>query len=495
MATDARLTKGGRIDRARPIRFRFNGKSYEGLAGDTLASALLANGVSVTARSFKYHRPRGIVGHGVEEPSTLVELDGDNACGNIPATTVSLRDGLQARSVNCWPSAEYDFGAISQLIARFIPAGFYYKTFKWPGWHLFEPAIRRAAGLAAAPAAPPASGHFEARHAHADVLIAGAGPAGLMAALVAARSGARVFIADEGTEAGGNLLNARYSIAGMPALEWVAQVVAELKDRPNVTHLQNTTIWAYREHNLLIANQRNPDHPGLLERSWRIRAAQVICATGAIERMLVFANNDLPGVMLAASAQAYVNRYAVRPGKRAVIFTNNNSAYSAARELADAGLIIAAIVDSRAAVPAEARAMAKGIELLQGHVITEAKGYKRVKAAVIKPFDGGPSRLIACDLIAHSGGWNPTVHLFSQSRGDLRFDDRLAAFVPDKPAQHTWCAGAADGVMLLADALKSGATAGSDAAQAAGYKVGDFSAPLPGPHFLWVHLRAGYRVL
>ncbi|MGI9394256.1 MAG: 2Fe-2S iron-sulfur cluster-binding protein, partial [Boseongicola sp.] len=332
-----RLAQGGRIDRSQALGFSFNGRRYLGYAGDTLASALLANGVSLTARSFKYHRPRGIVGAGVEEPATLVELMGEDASGNRPATTVPLRDGLAARSVNCWPSPRFDVGAVTQLIARFIPAGFYYKTFKWPNWHLFEPSIRRAAGLAGAPAEPPTEGHFESRNAHADVLIAGAGPAGVMAALVAGRAGARVFLADDGTEAGGSLLSRNLEVGGKDALSWVAEAVIELAAMPNVVHLQNSTVWAYREHNLVCVNERDPDHPTLLERNWRVRAKQVIVATGAIERAMVFANNDRPGVMLASAVQTYVNRYAVLPGKRAVFFANNDSAYAAAADFAAAG--------------------------------------------------------------------------------------------------------------------------------------------------------------
>ena len=297
-----RLASGGRIDRTRPLTFTFNGTQYTGFQGDTLASALLANGVTLTARSFKYHRPRGIVGAGVEEPSSIVELIGDDASGNNTITTVQLRDGLAAKSVNCWPSPRFDVGAVNQLIGRFIPAGFYYKTFKWPDWHLFEPSIRRAAGLANAPSSAPKSGHFESRNAHADVLIAGAGPAGLAAALVAGRSGARVILADESAEAGGSLLNRRNLINGEPALDWVAKTVAELAEMPNVTHLQNSTVWAYREHNLLCINEREPDHQTVLERNWRVRAQRVIIATGAIERALVFSNNDRPGAMLASAA-------------------------------------------------------------------------------------------------------------------------------------------------------------------------------------------------
>ncbi|MCV2866353.1 sarcosine oxidase subunit alpha family protein [Albidovulum sediminicola] len=477
MAHDYRRPTGGRIDRNRKLRFHFNGKPYDGFEGDTLASALIANGVSVTARSFKYHRPRGIVGSGVEEPASLVELEGADASANNQITTVAIRSGLRAKSVNCWPSAEFDLGAINQLFARLIPAGFYYKTFKWPSWHLFEPIIRRAAGLAAAPSDPPAHGHFEARHAHADVLIAGAGPSGLMAALVAGRAGARVFLADEATEAGGSLLSRTLQIDGRPAMDWVADAVAELAMMDNVTHLQNATVWAYREHNLVVVNERKPDHGALLERSWRVRARKVICATGAIERAMVFANNDRPGVMLVSAVQTYVNRYAAIPGNRAVVFTNNDSAYAAAADMAAAGISIAAIVDCRDSVSARNLEQVAGIEVLAGHVVTAAKGRKRIRAVTVSRRDGGTAREIRCDLLAHSGGWNPAVHLFSQSRGTLRYDPTIACFVPDVPAQPTLSVGAATGRMTLADALRTGAEAGSEAASACGFDSGPCDVP------------------
>jgi sarcosine oxidase subunit alpha len=479
MVAEHRRPDGGRIDRTRPVRFHFNGRPYGGFAGDTLASALIASGVSLTARSFKYHRPRGIVGLGVEEPASLVELDGADACGNAPITTVAIKDGLRARSVNCWPSPGFDLGAVNQVIARLIPAGFYYKTFKWPNWHLYEPSIRRASGLAGAPSQPPAQGRFEARHGHADVLIAGAGPAGLMAALAAGRAGARVFLADDGPEAGGSLLNRTLKIDGRPAMDWVAAAVAELAAMANVIHVQNATVWAYREHNLLIVNERAPDMSGVLERNWRLRAGRVICATGAIERALVFANNDRPGVMLASAVQGYVNRYAALPGRRAVVFTNNDSAYAAAADMAAAGIAVAAIVDSRRAVPEAIKAQVAGIEVLAGHVVTTTTGYRRIRAVNVAPKDGGPARVIGCDLLAQSGGWNPAVHLHSQSRGTLRFDDAIAAFVPATPAQPCTSAGAAAGQMTLTEALHSGAVAGTDAAHAAGFPAG-FAAGLPG---------------
>ena len=444
-----RLPDGGRIDRTRRISFTFNGRSLSGFHGDTLASALIANGIRLTARSFKYHRPRGIVGSGVEEPGTLVELEGADASANRPATTVPLRDGLKARSVNCWPSPAFDLGAVKQIAARFLPAGFYYKTFKWPNWHLYEPSIRRAAGLAGAPSKPP-EGRFEARFAHADLLVVGAGPAGLRAALEAGRAGQRVMLVDEGIEPGGSLLNRRLEVDGKPALDWVAETVSELAALPNVTHLQDATAWAYREHNYLMVNERSPGH-GLLERNWRIRAARVILATGAIERTLVFGNNDRPGVMLASAAQAYVNRYAVTPGRRAVIFTNNSSAYAVAADLAAAGVEVAAIIDSRAEVPQETRDLAPRFEILPAHVVTRARGHRRLRVVEVAPIQGGPTRRIQCDLLAQSGGWNPAVHLWSQSRGTLRYDEAIASFIPDAPAQAVEAVGAAAGDLTLAD--------------------------------------------
>ncbi len=449
MAQSNRRASGGRIDRDRPLTFQFNGKTYEGYEGDTLASALLANGVRVTARSFKYHRPRGVIGHGPEEPATLVELEGEDASGNRPATTVPLREGLRARPVNCWPSPGFDLGGINQLLSRFIPAGFYYKTFKWPNWHLYESSIRKAAGLAAAPARPPSSGHFEARHAHADVLIAGAGPAGLQAALQAGRAGKRVFLADEGPEAGGSLLNRHLTIGERPAMDWVADAVQELHGMTNVTHLQNATVWAYREHNLLIVNQRAPEQDSILERSWRVRAGEVVIATGATERAMVFGGNDRPGVMLASSVQAYLNRWGVVPGRRVVLFTNNNSAYAVAADLVSAGVSVAAILDSRETVPQVALDQVPGLLVLSATVAAGVSGHKRVRAVLAAPLSGGAPEWIKCDILAHSGGWSPNVHLWSQSRSALRYDEELAAFLPDQAAQACRAVGAAAGEMTL----------------------------------------------
>ena len=447
-----RMAQGGRIDRDRVLHFRFDGRDMTGHPGDTLASALLANGVRIVTRSFKYHRPRGIMGAGVEEPAALVALAGTQGQGNVVPTTLPLRDGLEVRSIHGWPSVRCDLGAVAGLVSRLIPAGFYYKTFMWPDWHLFEPAIRKAAGLAPVPDTPP-QGRYEVRNAQCDLLIVGAGPAGLMAAVVAARAGARVMLADEGLEAGGSLLARPARIDGAAAMNWVAAAVAELAALPNVTHLQHATAWGWREHGLVMVQERAPDHRGLIERGWRVRARHVICATGAIERMLVFPGNDRPGVMLASAVQAYINRWGVRPGRRAVVFTNNDSGHDVARELRAGGVELAAVIDSRA------RASADDLPLLAGQVVQRSLGWRGLRGVEVAPLSGGKTQRIACDLLAVSGGWNPAVHLHSQSRGTLRWDDTIAAFRPDRTAQPSASVGAADGRFGLHQALQSGAGA------------------------------------
>jgi sarcosine oxidase subunit alpha len=472
-----RLPAGGEIDRTRPIGFEFNGTRYSGYHGDTLASALIASGVSLTARSFKYHRPRGIMAVGPEEPASFVELLDDEASGNQPITTVRLRDGLRAISVNCWPSPAFDLLSVNQLFARFIPAAFYYKTFKWPNWRFYEPHIRRAAGLANAPQQAPASGHYETRHWHCDVLIVGAGPAGLMAALTAARSGARIVLVDDGTAAGGELLNRKERINDQSAHDWISSTTDELDRASNVLRLQESIAWGYREQNLVIVTERQPEAEQLLQRTWRIRARRVILACGAIERTLVFANNDRPGVMLASAAQAYVNRYAAVPGKRVVIFTNNDSTYRVAADLIAAGVEIAAIVDSRTNPGAAIREPVGDTRILANHVVTRAIGRRRIRAAIVRSIEGGGAQSIPCDLLCVSGGWNPTVHLFSQSRGTLRYDENLAAFVPDKAAQHCECVGAATGHFDLRQILADAIEAGSRAASECGLQSVDITIP------------------
>jgi len=492
-----RTPEGGRIDRGRRLRFRFDGRAYWGHPGDTLASALLANGVALVGRSFKYHRPRGIVSAGPEEPNALVRLRrGGRAEPNVRATVIELFDGLEAESQNRWPSLTHDLGIVNDWLSPLFPAGFYYKTFMWPPgfWMLYEWAIRRVAGLGRAPEAADPDGYDHA-HAHCDVLVVGGGPAGLAAAQRAARTGARVILADEGSELGGALLGTKERLDGRPAMAWVEAVLTELAGAAEVSLLPRTTVVGYHDHNFLTLVERVADHlaePAACQprrRLWQVRARQVVLATGAIERPLVFADNDRPGIMLAGAARAYVNRYGVRPGSRAVVVTNNDSAYAAAVDLAAGGIEVAALADLRAEVSGDiaVKLEERGIELLAGYTPTAVEGGTRLRAVELMRLDAegkltsGPERRIDCDLLAVSGGWNPTVHLHSQSGGRLAFDTTLAAFLPSEGGQACRIVGAAAGRFGLAECLVDGAEAGLAAAAAAGVRRKGRAARVPKP--------------
>ena len=444
-----RLPEGGRIDRRRPLAFTFNGERMSGFAGDTLASALLANGRVFVARSFKYHRPRGILAHGSEEPNALVTLRGagGRTDPNTRATVVELREGLDAWSQNHWPSLAFDVGAINDVLAPLLSAGFYYKTFMWPAsfWRkVYEPAIRAAAGHGHAPEAPDPD-RYQHRHVHCDVLIAGGGPAGIAAALAASEGGARVILADEQPALGGSLLHDPRAA--------IDAAISTLQGRRNVTLLSRATVFGIFGHNHAGIIERVPPISGRdlpRQRLWQVRSTEIVVAAGAHERPLVFAGNDRPGIMLAESARAYAVRYGVAPGHRVAVATCGDSAYTAARDMLAAGVAVVALIDVRpeAQCPQAAALRALGTEVLTGHTIIGTEGRRRASALQVAPCEGGrigTQRRIACDAVAMHGGWTPAVHLHSQARGKLRFDAALDAFLPDGDPPGLRSVGAARG--------------------------------------------------
>jgi len=490
-----RLNTGARTDNTTRINFTYNGKQMQGVAGDTLASALLANGVNVVGRSFKYSRPRGIVGHGAEEPNAIMQIgSGSATVPNLKATQVELYEGLESASVNGWPNVNFDLMSITGWFGRMMPPGFYYKTFMYPAklWMTYEHFIRKAAGLGSAPVQDDPDS-YDKLNQHCDVLVVGAGPAGLVAAREAARAGARVIIADEQNEFGGSLLASTNNIDGQPATSWVDELVAELEGFSNVQTLPRSTVFGYYDHNFLGILQRRTDHLGISadsgsrQRLHRVRAKRVILATGAFERPLVFAQNDIPGVMQASSVSTYINRYGVAPGNRMILFTTNDSAYQTAIDWHRAGRAVVAVVDSRCAPSGEIVAAAKemGIRVIAGSGVIEAQGGKRVRRALVAPLntDGteiaGAVEKLACDLIACSGGWSPAIHLSSHTGAKPVWDESIIGFKPGQSVQKEHSAGACGGTYSLAGCIAEGASAGAEAAKLAGCGDGTVHFPMP----------------
>ncbi|WP_058325250.1 sarcosine oxidase subunit alpha [Sinorhizobium sp. GL28] len=480
-----RIPGVGRLTPARTARFTFDGRTLTALEGDTVASALLANGIHLVGRSFKYHRPRGILSAGAEEPNALLDVSRDAARRqpNVRATVQEVFDGMKVESQNRWPSLAFDAGGLNDLMSPFFAAGFYYKTFMWPkaAWHaIYEPFIRRAAGLGVAPTEADPD-HYASRYAHCDVLVIGAGVAGLSAALAAAKAGAKVIICDEQPEVGGAL---RYesgtTIDGKDGWDWAQETAKALAAMDNVTLLTRTTGFGYYNHNFVGLVERVTDHLAALDKSlprerlWQVRAKKVILANGQIERHMVFANNDRPGIMLASAGRTYLNHFGVAVGSKVGVYTAHDSAYEAAFDLKRAGVTVAAIVDCREnpgeAVLAEARRL--GIEVLTGHSVIKAGGKLRVNSISVARNGGGSARKIAVDALLVSAGWTPSVHLFSQSRGKVKFDAATQRFLPGTYLQDCLSIGACNGTDDLQATIDEALAAGELTARAAGAEGG-----------------------
>ncbi|MEL7275465.1 MAG: sarcosine oxidase subunit alpha family protein [Pseudomonadota bacterium] len=478
-----RLATGGQlIDRSRPVTFTFNGRSLKGFAGDTLASALLANDQLLMGRSFKYHRPRGVVAGGAEEPNALMGIGtGARFEPNQRATMTELHEGLVAASQNHWPSLDYDVGVVNNLASRLFPAGFYYKTFIQPraAWkHIFEPVIRAAAGLGKAPREAD-SDRYEYTYAHTDVLVVGGGIAGLLAARSAAASGLDVTVLEQTSHWGGRMLTDGEMVDGTPAADWVAEAVAALEAMPNVTLLTRTMGAGVFDHGYILGYERLTDHApedtGPRHRLWRIRAGRVVTATGALERPLSFAGNDVPGVMLASAVRDYVELWGVSPGDRTVIVANNDDAYRTAIVLKRAGLDVPLILDARPAaigpLPREAREL--GIRVEVGKGVARVLGHAFVTGVEVcsQAGQGAPLETVLCDCVAMSGGWSPVVHLWSHCGGKLVWDADQALFRPDPDRPPTGAEGA--GFVIAAGSANGhlGTTAAAEDAVAAGQRA------------------------
>jgi len=485
-----------RINRASPLTFTFNGKSYQGFDGDTVASALLANGVNVVGRSFKYSRPRGIISADAQEPNAIFQV-GSSQATTVPnprATQTELYNGLTASSTNGWPNVDFDMmSAVGKIGGAAMPPGFYYKTFMYPQslWMSYEKLIRKGAGLGCSPQQPDPDS-YDKMHHHCDVMIVGGGPAGLAAALAAARTGARVIISDEQNEFGGHLLCSTQAIGEQVPTQWVNEVIAELAGLDNVMLLPRSTVFGYYDHNYLGINERRTDHlgehvAGTRQRVHKVRAKQVILATGAHERPLVFGNNDVPGCMLANAVSTYINRYAVVPGNELVLMTTNDNAYKTAIDWHDAGRKVVAIIDTRPSANGDLvkQAAARGITIKFGFGIIEVKGSKRVSGVDIAPLNSqgdkvaGPVALLKCDTVASSGGWSPVIHLSSHTGSRPVWRDDINGFVPGDTVQQQHICGGLAGDYALATVLATGFSTGATAAQKASFGNGQYNGTLP----------------
>ena len=476
MPKNLRINSSNFIDETTRVSFKFDGKTYYGFKGDTLASALIANGIHLVARSFKYHRPRGIMTAGSEEPNAIVQINGNTAYTepNVRATEIEIYDGLEASSQNCWPNVNFDIGGINNILSPLLPAGFYYKTFMWPAsfWEKYEYFIRKSAGLGKSPTKPDPD-LYEHKYIHCDVLIIGGGISGIMAAKTAAENNYKTLLLDEKPHLGGttiyqssefNKINNQYSS------KWLENEISKLKNIKNLEIKTRTSVAAYHGYNFLLARENLTDHLPLnkkkdkiRQRLLKIRAKKVIAATGSIERPLIFNNNDRPGIILSSAIKKYSDYYGVVCGKENILFTNNDSAYETAISLFNKGIKINAIIDIREKVNSEITNHAEkiGIKIYNSYTIVDTSGYRRIKEVSIMKLskDGqsvtGSKIKIKCNCLGISGGWTPAVHLFTQSGGKLKFDNEDNVFIPSKYPSDQISIGSCNGEFDLNTIIKN----------------------------------------
>ena len=464
------------IDETTRISFKFNGKKYFGYKGDTLASALLANNIHLVGRSFKYHRPRGIMTSGSEEPSALVQIGTDKALTepNIRATEVDIYEGLEANSQNCWPNVNFDIGSINNLLSPFIPAGFYYKTFMWPAnfWKKYEFFIRSSAGLGKSPTKPDPD-IYDHRYLHCDVLVVGGGISGIIAAKIAAKNNLKTVLIEEKNNLGGSTIyqNSEFhKIDNKKSSDWLNEEINDLEKLENLDIKTKTSVAAFHSYNYLLARENITDYlpqyekkNKIRQRLWKIRAKKVIIATGTIERPLIFNNNDRPGILLSSAIKKYIDYFGVITGKNSVIFTNNDSAYEAAIALFDKGVKINCIIDIRKKCSSELinKIENLGIKIYWEHTVVDTDGYKKINRISIMQLSKETSSVvgnridITCDCLGISGGWTPAVHLFTQSDGKLKFKEEDNVFIPNKAQSKQISIGSCNGSFELDDLINN----------------------------------------
>ncbi|MEK9908340.1 MAG: 2Fe-2S iron-sulfur cluster-binding protein, partial [Aquiluna sp.] len=475
MSKSLRVKTSKFIDETTRVSFKFNGSNYYGYKGDTLASALIANGIHLVGRSFKYHRPRGIMTAGSEEPNAIVQLNNNSARSepNVRATEVEIYDGLEASSQNCWPSVNFDIGGINNFLSPLLPAGFYYKTFMWPAsfWEKYEYFIRKSAGLGKSPTESDPD-IYDHKYIHCDVLVIGGGISGIIAAKTAAKNGLDTLLIDEKPNLGGSTIfqnSDHHKINNQTSSSWLEKEISEIESLENLQVKTRTSAAAFHGYNFVLARENLTDHLSLEDRKnkvrqrlLKIRAKKIITATGSLERPMIFNNNDRPGILLSSAVKKYVDFYGVACGTSNVLFTNNDSAYETALSLFKKGIQIKAIIDIRENATSKIidEIESHGIKIYKSYTIVDTEGYKKInKISIMQLSKDGQSVVgskinLDCDCLGVSGGWTPAVHLFTQSGGKLKFREEDHVFVPDTYPSKQISIGSCNGEFELDEILK-----------------------------------------